>query len=448
MSKRRYCDVIEIGWRSVLVTMAIAAVGCEVGPNYVTPESTTAPAWTGMSGEISDRPVATMPSGEPADLTEWWKQFNDSQLTRLIETASTGNLTLAAAQTRIRQARAALSIASSGQYPSVDASASYSRNGNGGGSGRDLFRAGFDATWEIDVFGGVRRNVEAAQSDVHSAEYDRDDVLISLVAEVATTYFELRGSQRQLEIAQRNLAAQQQTLKLTQERLEAGFVSALDVANARANVTQTESQIPVYDAQVRTAIYSLSVLTGREPGFLLEELSAASEPPVIPGQIPVGLPSDLLERRPDIRRADADLHSATARIGVAMADQFPKFSLTGSFGFQGDHPSSLATAANRFWSIGPAVSLPLFTGGRIQGNIEEARAETEASLFTYRQSVLTALQDVETSLVNFTREQQRRSALVDSADANRHAVDLSIHLYSAGQTDFLIVLSAQRQLYS
>jgi len=316
------------------------------------------------------------------------------------------------------------------------------------GMARHLGAAGFDATWEIDIFGGTRRGVEAAEAQIESAYFDRQATLVTINAEVAAAYFTLRGAQRELAVARENLSAQQQTLQVTQERFDAGFVSSLDVANAKAQVGQTASQIPTYDALMHSSAYAISVLLGQPPAALLAELTSEQAIPTMPASVPAGLPSDLLRRRPDIRRADADLHASTANIGVAVADQYPKFSLTGSFGTQAGTVASLGTLANRFWAIGPAVSLPLFTGGRVQGNIEQARAVADQSTLAYRATVLTALQDVETSLVNFTREQQRREALAESAAASEQAVATATDLYSAGKTDFLNVLSAQGQLYS
>lgn len=425
---------------------------CTVGPDYEAPTTQTQEAWTGNQDALSERPIAsTTNANEPIDIAQWWSTFNDPVLTRLIDRAGTENLTLAQAESRVRQARAARTVADSGLWPDVNAGASVTRSRSRtqfGSNTSNLFRAGFDATWEIDIFGGVRRGVEAADADLLAAGFDRENTRVSLFAEVATTYFELRGAQQQLAIAQQNLKAQQNTLTLTQQRYDAGFVSALDVANARANATQTESEIPSFDAQIRTSFYALSVLLGQEPSALLAELTPQAPLPGVPAEIPVGLPSDLLRRRPDIRRADAMLHAATARVGVAVADQYPKFSLTGAFGTQGDRVVSLGTLADHFWSIGPSISVPLFTGGRVEGNIEQARAIAEQATLEYRQLVLTALQEVETSLANFSREQQRQSALNDSAAANRQAVDLSLELYNAGRTDFLNVLSAQRQLYA
>lgn len=434
---------------------ALAALqSCTVGPDYATPASSMPAAWTGSDGQASDRPLGSVPNGASPDsdsIDRWWLIFNDSMLSQLVDRAYAQNLSLAQAEARVRQARAARTTAESGLYPQIDAGASAARTrtpARNNSTTANLFRAGFDATWELDIFGGIRRGVEASDADLLSAGFDREATRVSLAAEVASTYFDLRGAQRQLSIARENLDTQQRTLALTQQRFEAGFVSRLDVANARANATQTESQIPAYDAQIRTAIYALSVLVGEEPAALLEALSPATALPAVPVSVPVGLPSDLLRRRPDIRRADAALHAATARIGVVVADQYPKFSLTGSFGTQGDRVASLGTLANRSWSIGPAVSLPVFTGGRIEGNIEQARAVAEQATYAYRQSVLTALQDVESALANYSREQQRAAALADSAAANHQAVELSLQLYNAGRTDFLNVLSAQRQQYA
>lgn len=429
----------------VIIASCVALAGCTVGPDYKAPETTDPQAWAGLGPAAAGANVTSTPVAGPADVAAWWMQFNDPVLTSLIERAAQGNLTLAQSDTIVRQARAARTIASGGLYPSVDASASASRSRSG-----NFFRAGFDATWELDLFGGVQRGVEAAGAQVDSALYDKSATMVTIAGEVATTYLDLRGAQRQLAIARQNLAAQQTTLDLTQERFDAGFIGALDVANARANVTQTSSQIPSFDAQIHASIYALSVLLGRQPGELLAELSTDAPPDaaVPPSEVPIGLPSELLQRRPDIMRAQADLHAATARIGVAVADQYPRFSLTGSLGTQGNRIASLGTLADRYWSIGPAASLPIFSGGRIEGNIEQARAAADQALLVYRARVLVALQDVETALVNFTREQQRRAALVESVEANKQAVDLSLQLYSAGRTDFLNVLSAQRQLYS
>jgi NodT family efflux transporter outer membrane factor (OMF) lipoprotein len=323
-------------------------------------------------------------------------------------------------------------------------------NGIGGGGSRqsDLYQAGLDASWEIDVFGGNRRSVEAADADITSAVEDQRDVLISVIAEVALTYMDVRGFQHQIDIANRNLTLQRSTLDVTRRLGVAGFVGKLDVAQSEAQVATTLSQIPQLEASQRQAIYALSVLLGREPGALLAELSTPGDYPRVPLEVPAGLPSDLLLRRPDVRRVAADLHAATSRVGVATSDLYPRFSLTGSFGASGVRPSSLTNLANNFWSIGPNITWPLFTAGQVRSNIAVQRARVEEILAAYKSTVLTALSDVENALVAYDREQVRREALVDAVDANRRAVDLANTLYVQGETDSLNLLTAQRLLNS
>jgi NodT family efflux transporter outer membrane factor (OMF) lipoprotein len=305
-----------------------------------------------------------------------------------------------------------------------------------------------DAAWELDIFGGVRRNVEAAEADIQAAVEDQRDVLVTLAGEVALNYIELRGYQQEIVIAQNNLKAQQHTAELTRQRFGSGLVGALDVANADAQVGTTASQIPAMETSAQQAIYNLSVLLGREPTSLLEELSPLSTIPVTPPDLPAELPSDLLRRRPDIRRAEAQIHAATARIGVAAADLFPKFNLTGSVGYQSNALDTLIKSQNNLWSLGPSISWQIFNAGSVSANIEVKKALSEQALLTYQKAVLTALQDVENALVSYSKEQRRHKALEDTVTANRKAVDLATQLYSQGQTEFLSVLDSQRSLYA
>lgn len=405
----------------------------------------------GSSGGTSTAPAAgvSAPVAQPADVQLWWTGFNDPMLTSLIDQAAVANLDLVQAEARIRQARAARTIAGAPLYPDLNASGGFSRSHSTSSSGvsrtSNLFRAGFDAAWELDVFGGTRRAVEAAGAELQSAVEDRRSVLVSLLAEVATTYFDLRGFQQQLAIAQSNLQAQQHSMELTQQRFNAGFVGQLDVANAEGQVASTSSRIPTLESSIRQSIYALSVLMGREPGALLSELSAPAPLPPVPPQVPVGLPSDLLRRRPDVCLAESNLHAATARIGVATAELFPRFSLTGSLGVQG---SSISAVSNTIASFGPSVTWPIFAGGRIRANIDVQKAVTDERYAAYQQIVLVALQDVENALIAYVKEQQRHAALTDSVRSNRLAVDLATQLYTAGRTDFLNVLSAQGSLFS
>jgi NodT family efflux transporter outer membrane factor (OMF) lipoprotein len=400
----------------------------------------------------SSRP--STPTEQPADVGQWWKTFNDPMLDSLIERAVESNIDLRQASARIRAARASRRAAAAGLFPRADVSGAYRRSrapstgGRGREGGVDLFQAGLDAAWELDVFGGVRREVEASRADVRAAVEDRRDVLITLVSEVALVYVDLRGLQRELAIARENLVSQRRSTEITRRNFEVGRVSRLDTVNAEALVATTESQIPLLESEARQAIYALSVLLAREPGALLQELTAEAPIPQTPPEVPIGLPSDLLRRRPDVRRAEADLHAATARVGAATADLFPRFSLTGGLGFSGGTFREMADWTNRGWSFGPSVSWPLFDAGRIRANIEVRSAIQEQALLSFRAAVLVALRDVENALVAYAAEQQHRAALAEAVAANRRAVELSTIQYRAGDIEFVTLLTAQRSLLS
>ncbi|MFZ5448174.1 MAG: efflux transporter outer membrane subunit [Thermodesulfobacteriota bacterium] len=434
--------------------------GCAVGPDYRPPETKVPSSWDGQNVIIPAQPSKA--TNQPVTLVEWWQAFKDPSLASLVEMAIRANLDVRLAEARIRQARASLGVAGAPLWPQLNSSVLYERSQGssetvtGGGAAlatvgglRELFQVGLDASWELDIFGGTRRNIEAAGADLRAAVEDRRDVLVTLVGEVGTNYISLRGTQQQLAIARQNLEAQRHTAEITRKRFEAGFVGALDVANADAQVATTQSQIPVLESTARATIYNLGVLLGREPAALERDLAKQAPIPPTPLEVPVGLPSELLRRRPDIRRAEAQIHAATARIGVATADLFPKFSLTGSFGFSSNDLTKLGNLSNsKFWSLGPTVTWPIFAGGRIRYNIEVQDALAEQALLTYQKTVLTALKDVETALVAYAKEQERRNSLSEAVVKNRKAVEVAMKLYVAGKTDFLNVLNAQRSLYT
>ncbi len=431
------------------VGLALAS-GCAVGPDFHPPKMEVPRQWQGAAASPEGAQGESTP--RTADLARWWQAFGDTTLSSLIERAIESNLDLALARARIRQARAARGIVASALWPQADGAAAYRRRHAEGFGGvppaRDLFQIGLDAAWEIDVFGGTRRAVEASDADIQSAREDLRDVLVSLVAEMGSNYATLRGLQEEIAIARQNLAAQKRTADITRKRFEAGFVSKLDVANAEAQAATTESQIPRLESAAAETIYSMSLLLGQEPGPLTEELSTTSPVPATPPVVPVGLPSDLLRRRPDIRRAEARLHAATARIGVATADLFPKFSLTGAMGFSStDLALALNWTQSRTWSFGPTVTWPIFQAGKILSNIEVQNALEEQAFINYQKAVLTALRDVETALVAYAKERERYSSLQDAVANNRQAVDLAMQLYVVGRTDFLNVLNAQRSLF-
>ena len=429
---------------SISCAIALLAGGCMVGPNYHRQDANTPLSWAGQAG-FKTTPQETI-------LIQWWTEFNDPNLTSLIKRAVASNLDLKQAHERVLQARAARGVVVGGLWPTVDATADYTRSRTAGTKIKpatvgNLFQTGLDSTWELDFFGGTRRNVEAAEADIQAAIEDRRDVLVSLTAEVAVNYAELRGFQQRILIAKNNLKAQQHNEEIVRQRFEGGFVSALDVANAEAQVATTLSQIPVLETSAQQTIHNIAVLLGQQPQSLLGELSASSSIPITPPQVPIGLPSEILRRRPDIRRAEAQIHAATARIGVATADLFPKFDLTGSLGYRDTNPGSLQARSN-YWSVGPGVSWQIFNMGSVQANVDVQKALQRQSMLSYKQTVLTALKDVENALIAYTKEQQHHKILIDAFTANQKAVNLATKLYTEGQTDFISVLDAQRSLYT
>jgi NodT family efflux transporter outer membrane factor (OMF) lipoprotein len=427
--------------------------GCAVGPNYQEPKLSTPAGW-----QEAPQPGVDV---RPAELARWWTSFNDPLLDSLVERAVASNLDLRIAEARIREARAARALAASGLWPTLGVSAAYSRNRSsenafslggfappGGKLEQNLFSTGFDAGWEIDIFGGVRRSVEAADAAIDATVESRRDVLVTLLGDVAKNYIDLRGFQRRLAVARANLKAQQDTLELTRIRFQAGLTSDLEVAQAEAQVNTTAAQIPTLESALKAAAYSLDLLLGLSPGALWNELAGEKPIPDLPSEVLVGLPSELLRRRPDIRVAERQLAAATAQVGAAMADLFPKFSLTGAFGLRSVSAADWLTGRSRFWSIGPTVSWPIFDAGRIRAHIEIRNAQQEQALVQYQKTVLAAFGEVEKALVNYSREQARRQALLEAVASSRRAVEMANELYVRGLSDFLNVLDTQRSLYA
>jgi NodT family efflux transporter outer membrane factor (OMF) lipoprotein len=399
-----------------------------------------------------------------ASLGGWWKEFGDPVLDRLVEQAVQGNLDLKIAAARVREARAARGIAASAGLPQVDVEGSYSRSKRSeavppfkaaageaspfGPRVQNAFEVGFDASWEIDVFGGVRRDKEAALADVQAAEASRRDVLVTLLADVARSYLELRGTQEQLVILEETLRSEQDTLDLAKARFDAGLATDLDVARAEGLLQATQAQGPALERLVKQAVYRLGVLLGREPGALASELEPAGRIPPTPPVVPATLPSELLSRRPDLRRAERELAAATARVGVARADLFPRFSILGSFGRLSEDAGDLGSGASQFWRVLPVVRWPILSGGRIRANIRVQDAREEEALRQYEKAVLTGLEEVENALSSYLRECRRQESLRAAVAANRRALDLATERYTGGVESFLSVLDAQRSVYA
>jgi NodT family efflux transporter outer membrane factor (OMF) lipoprotein len=429
---------VSVKLAGTIAGLALAS-GCAIGPNFKTPPAPVPNGWT------EARPVnQTAPA---IDLSRWWIVLKDPQLNALVDRALLDNPGLQQAATRLRQARASRSVTVSGFWPSADVGASATRSGTANAVG-NFYRTGLDAAWELDIFGGTRRDIEAATADLQAAREDERAVRISLAAEVVLSYIDLRSSQQRLIVAQNNLDAQRQTAELTRRRQQGGFASALDVVNAEAQATTTAAQIPTLEAGISQSIHSLSVLLGQPPSTLNSELVLAKAIPTAPPAVPAGVPADLLRNRPDIRKAEAKVHAATARIGAATAELLPKLTLSGTVGYQSNQSASLLDWSNRNWSFGPSASWRIFDAGRVISQVELQKAMRDESVIAYRLAVLIAMQEVEDALVASAKEKEHRVALNDTVTLNRRAVELSTKLYAQGQVDFLNVLNAQRGLLS
>jgi outer membrane protein, multidrug efflux system len=450
-------------WRSLLVaTFPILLAGCAVCPNYKRPQVPVPDQWTvaPARGTSTNAPVTD----------EWWSSFKDPEVNSLVERAVDRNLDLKLALERVQEARAVSGVARAGYFPDVSAGVSAERlrggfnqgvihalpSSNNGGASPSLispfetnvFQGNLSASWELDVFGGIRRGVQAANADVIAQEEDRRDVLVMLLGDVGQAYAQLRGYQQRLEIANENIQTQQETLDLTKTRARAGLATDLDVSRAAAELATTKAVVPTLLAGIDVSIHRLSVLLGEEPGALRTELEKSKPIPSAAPDVPVGLPSDLLRRRPDIRRAEAQLAAATARVGEAKAERFPHFVLTGTAGRQATQLHDLTLGLGNFYGVGPGISLPIFTGGRIRSNIAVQSSRERQALISYHSTILDALEEVENALVNYSREQERRDRLDQAVTQSQLAVHLADEQYRAGLTDFLSVLEAQRDLYT
>jgi NodT family efflux transporter outer membrane factor (OMF) lipoprotein len=436
----------------VMAPMFLALLaGCAVGPDYHPPKaSASAQQWTS--------PLVGGETNGPADLATWWKNFGDTNLDSLVTMAVQSNLTLRIAEAHVREARAERDVASGSFWPSVGSSGSYSRNRFGQNSfpplpastplDYNLYNASFDAAWELDIFGGTRRTIEAASAEIGVAEFGQRDVLVSLLAEVARNYIGARGYQQRLAITLQNIQVQQDILNLTSNRFENGLSSDLDVQQATALLTATEAEVPSLKTGFDESVHHLAVLLGQPPGALMDEMSVEKPIPLTPPVVPVGLPSDLLQRRPDVQKSERELAAATARIGTAKADLFPKFSLTGFAGLESISTANFFNYASRAWSAGPTMQWELFQAGSIRANVRVQNARQEQALDAYEQTILVALEDAENALTAYAREQTRHESLSQSVQADEQALELSTQLYNNGLADFLHVLDSERSLYA
>jgi NodT family efflux transporter outer membrane factor (OMF) lipoprotein len=422
----------------------LALTGCTVGPDYVPPNTATPAAWhTQLDGGLACEEI------NPQALASWWAALDDPGLTHLMERAVAGNLDLKNARARIREARARRGVARGALFPTLDATgsatASHTDTDAGADTSREIYAASFDAGWELDVFGGVRRSVEAVDADLQASQEDLRDVLVSLLAEAALNYVEVRTFQARLAAAEASLEAQDETYQLTLWRRQAGLDDELAVQQARYNLENTRSQIPTLRTGLEEAMNRIAVLLGEQPGKVHGDLEKPEPIPVPPSKVAVGVPADVVRRRPDVRRAERELAAQTARVGVATADLYPKLTLNGSVGLETlNGPSSSST-----WTVsgGPRISWAIFNAA-VRPSIEVQSALQEQALIQYDAAVLSSLEEVENALVAYAQEQRRRENLQEATQAAQAAVELAQHKYQAGLTDFSNVLDAERSLLS
>ncbi|EIC28787.1 efflux transporter outer membrane subunit [Methylomicrobium album] len=433
--------------------LVLPAAGCTVGPDY-RPPITHAPAqWSDHhAGSITRRNDR---------LGEWWKLFHDAELDSLIQRALVANLDLRMAESRVRQARSQQGFAEADFWPTVNASGAYTRqkqsqnqpilgslpNSSNIPFENDVYKAGFDASWEIDLFGGKRRALEAATAELAAMEYGRRGVLVTLLSEVARYYALTRGAQRQWAILQDQIEAQEETVKITRSRVDHGSAAELELQRALALLASVQSQAPIIETSIQSSIHRLGVLLAQSPDALNTELSATAAIPAPPPQVPVGLPSDLLLRRPDVLRAERLLAAETARIGQVKAELFPKFSLTGSAGLISISASDFFLPSSRTWSIGPTVQWRIFDAGRVLASINAQTEAQDQALLNYQKIILTSFEEVETALITYAKEQEHYQRLEQEVNANQRAVELASQRYAKGWTGYLDLLDAQRTLY-
>ncbi|CRL49510.1 efflux transporter outer membrane subunit [Pseudomonas sp. URMO17WK12:I11] len=432
-----------------LLIMSLSA--CTVGPDFHKPQARQITEWSKPAKPAAGEAVT-------ADMNErWWEVFNDPKLSALTQRALTDNLDLKLASSRLQQSRAARQVITANRYPNTAATGSYGRkrnsgeglndpSGHNGDSAFNLWDTGFSASWELDFWGRVRRETEAADATLEVAENDRRGVLLSVLAETAQDYIQLRGVQSTRAVTEQNLDVARHSLKLSQLRLADGVATDLDVAEAAAQVAAIESHLPALEQRQSQLINALSLLMGEPPQALHAELSTDGPVPQTPRQVAIGLPSQLAERRPDIRQAEAQLHAATANIGVAKGDFYPRITLSGNLGSQAMQLSDFGSWGSRSFGIGPQFSLPLFDGGRLRGVLNLREAQQQEAAIAYQQTVLRAWHEIDDQLAAYNTSQLRRDSLAEAVRQNQIALRTAQQQYTEGVVDFVNVLTVQGAL--
>lgn len=431
--------------------------GCAVGPDYQAPKLQLPAKWGSAHASVAVDGTET--NNRPPDLARWWERLNDRTLNQLVEEAVAGNLDVANAKARVRQARATRKQALAALAPVLTGNGSYTRADNGGNvsasSGDvtvagpfDSYQAGLDASWELDLFGENRRTAEAAKYGLDAAEEDLRNTLLTLIGDVATNYIEARGYQARIALAQRTARSQRETAALTRTKLQAGSTSAVDVANAEGQAASTEANIPELKASYQQTLHQLSILLGQPPATLDGRMARGGGVPAPVRSIPAGVPANVLLSRSDVRLAERQLAQYTARIGAAEAARYPDVSLTGDISTSAAKVGDLGKSSSISWSFGPSVTVPIFNAGSLRAAVEYAQAQRDEYFIAYRAAVLTALQDVENASVALRQERIKSGSLAASANSYSQAASLARTLYQSGSSSFLDVLDAERSLYS
>ncbi len=423
-------------------------VGCQVGPDYV-PPSQPLPDRYAWAHDAQQTP--------PAEPSHWWQRFHDPVLDGLVTIATANNFDLRMAVERIDQYRAQYGIAAADLYPDIGALASYSRNRVRGadlsgvdfssdGSPYNSWQVGLDSSWEIDLFGRIARGIEASVGDLQASVEDWRYAMVTLRAEVASSYISIRTLQARLGVADRNIRAQRRFVSLVEQQIAAGTETESKLAQARAQLAESQALVPQFGASLATEMSNLALLLGTTPGSLGNLIPGSGRIPEVPAELAVGIPADLLRRRPDIRSAERALAAATARIGQATANLYPKLTLTGQFGFGATSFSDLFQWASRSYAAGPGFSWDIFNGGRLKSVVNQQEALTRQALLQYEKTVVQAIGEVESGLIGFTLSAQQRDDLAEATDAAELAYDLSLQQYEHGTTDFLTVITVQQSL--
>ncbi|MFI8334509.1 efflux transporter outer membrane subunit [Pseudomonas taetrolens] len=431
---------------------ALNLSGCILGPDFQTPATPLAEHWAPTaSAEGHSQGVESRVD------PRWWDSFGDQQLSALVREAQARNFDVQLAASRLEQSQALRRQVAADTLPAVGASADYSRSRNtqrglndpSGRSGKqafNLWNGGLGISWEADLWGRVKRSVEAADASVRMAEEDRHGVQLLVIVQTAQHYIRLRGTQQALRVVQQNLQIARRSLELTQLQVKEGVATDLEVSEAAAQVSEIEARMAPLQQQSAQLINALSLLLAREPRALQQQLQAAAAVPAFGADVPVGLPSELAQRRPDIRRAEARLHAATASIGVARADFYPRITLSGNFGFQAMQLSDLGSWGSRNFAFGPGLSVPLFEGGRLQGALQLQEGRQQEAGITYQKTVLRAWHEVDDALVAYQAGQRRRDSLQQAVEHSQHALGSAQQQYAQGTVDFLNVLTVQNAL--